>query len=159
MLNLANENQVSIIEEYLVSYLEWKSEDCILYSEEGVAFKMHKEMFIQTNFMRDILSASRSHYCEKIEVFCPCSTKELDYMVQFLYNGVVYCDKHFELIQLVQNLEKVFGFSNNFNIEGMNEEVYLEQIYPSSSQRCILKGFCPSNTEYRLMMIYTLFML
>ena len=54
MLNLSNENQETTIEDYLFSYLEWKSEDCILHLDEGVDFKIHKEIFIQTNFMRDI---------------------------------------------------------------------------------------------------------
>ena len=47
------------IKDYLHSYFRTKRHDCILYSEDGVDFKVHKEIFSQTKFMRELLSSAK----------------------------------------------------------------------------------------------------
>ena len=136
MTIFANKNQIPLITDYLGRYLRWKSEDCILYSVEGVDFKIHKEIFIQTDFMREILFSAKDHCCEKIEIFCPCSTEELNYLVYFLYNGEIYCDENKDATQIIQNLSKVLGFPDNLIIERKNgEAVFSDQSLSFSTQR------------------------
>ena len=135
MTIFANKNQIPLITDYLDRYLKWKSENCILYSEEGVDFKIHKEIFVQTDFMREILFSAKDHCCEEIEIFCPCSTEELNYLVNFLYNGEIYCDENKDATQIIQNLSKVLGFPDNLKIERKNgEAVFSDQSLSSSTQ-------------------------
>ena len=69
--------QIGTFESYLDFYLKNKSTDCILYSEDGSKFKVHKELFGQTDFLRNILSSAKEHCCGTIEVLCTCSIGEL----------------------------------------------------------------------------------
>jgi hypothetical protein len=94
-------------------YLKNKSRDCILYSEVGSKFKVHKELFGQTQFLRKILSSASERCCQTMEVFCPCSKNELKHLVNFLYDGEIHCEEEFDSLKILENLNKVFGFSKN----------------------------------------------
>ena len=59
MNNFVNKQHLTNIEEYLDPYLKKKPADCILHSEDGFQFKVHKELFGQTEFMRQILHIFR----------------------------------------------------------------------------------------------------
>ena len=59
MVSLKNETYNSNLENYLVTYLTDKSRDCILYSEDGSRFSIHKEVFSQTSFLREILYSAK----------------------------------------------------------------------------------------------------
>ena len=61
MNNFVNIQHASNIEDYLDSYLKKKAADCLLYSEDGSEFKVHKEMLGQTEFMRQILKVLRNN--------------------------------------------------------------------------------------------------
>ena len=74
------------------SYVEKKVKDCILYSEDGSQFKIHKELFGQTKFMRQILTSAQGQCCSMIEILCPCSKEDLRHLVHFLYGGEIHCD-------------------------------------------------------------------
>ena len=50
-------NHISCIEGYLNVHIRLKPSDCFLYSEDGGKFEIHKELFSQTNFLREILSS------------------------------------------------------------------------------------------------------
>ena len=50
-------NHISCIEGYLNVHIRQKPSDCFLYSEDGGKFEIHKELFSQTNFLREILSS------------------------------------------------------------------------------------------------------
>lgn len=39
---LMNENRISIFERNMDAYLKMKPRDCVLYSEDGAKFKVHK---------------------------------------------------------------------------------------------------------------------
>ena len=89
MNNFVNEQQASTIEDYLDSYLKKKPADCLLYSEDGSEFKMHREMLCQTEFMRQILTSAKEQCCTMIEIFCPCKSEHVRHLVQFLYDGEI----------------------------------------------------------------------
>ena len=87
MYCLVNKEYTSTIDEYMDSYLSNKPGDCILYSEGGSQFKIHKELFGQTEFMRQILTSAEGQCCSMIEIFCPCKKEDLRHLVHFLYDG------------------------------------------------------------------------
>ena len=107
------EKQVTTIEDYLDKYLKKKPPDCVLYSEDNTEFKIHKELFGQTDFMREILSSAKERCCGILEVFCPCSKEELSLMVKFLHTGEICCETNFDALNIVENLNKIFGFTKN----------------------------------------------
>ena len=96
--------------EHIESFFSNKETDCVLYSEEGIEFNIHKEIFGQTDFLRNILSSSKDDCCKGIQVFCPCSKMELDHMVNFLYSGSISCKSEMELFRILDNLSQIFGF-------------------------------------------------
>ena len=65
------ENQVTVMEDYLDKYLKKKPPDCVLYSEDNTEFQIHKELFGQTDFMREILSSAKEQCCGILKVVCP----------------------------------------------------------------------------------------
>ena len=109
-------DQIVSFEDSMDTYLKKKSTDCILYSEDGGKFKVHKEMFGQTTFLRKILSSANERCCGTIEVFCPCSKEELSHLVNFLYDGEIHCArKEFDSLKILENLRKIFGFGKNLS--------------------------------------------
>ena len=88
MYLLVNKEHTSIIEDYMDSYVTKKPADCILYSKDGSQFKIHKELFGQTDFLRKILSSAKDHCCGILEIICPCTKQELSHLVTFLYRYV-----------------------------------------------------------------------
>ena len=66
-------------------FFNGKETNCTLYSEEGIEFKIHKEILSQTNFLRKILLSDKDNGCVKTEILCPCSKSDLEYLVKFLY--------------------------------------------------------------------------
>ena len=64
------EKQITAIEDYLDKYLKKKPPDCVLYSEDGTEFKIHKELLGQTDFLRKILSSAKNKCCKIIEILC-----------------------------------------------------------------------------------------
>ena len=116
-------DQNASFEAYLDFYLKNKSTDCILYSKDGGKFKVHKELFGQTDFLREILSSTKEHCCAPIEVLCPCSKEELRHLVNFLYDGEIHCEEESDSLKIIENLEKIFGFPRNLDINNPNETV------------------------------------
>ena len=57
--HFTNNNHVSEFEFCFYPYLRKKWSDMSLYSEEGIEFKIHKELFVQTSFMRQILISAQ----------------------------------------------------------------------------------------------------
>ena len=112
-------NFLSNFEMNMDEYLTAKHPDCNLYSEDGTKFQVHKEIFSQTRFMRDILANNNEYCCEDIEIFCPCNREELSNLVHFLYVGQIYCDSEFEPEGIFENLHKIFGFPDDLTITGM----------------------------------------
>ena len=117
-------DQSASFESYFEVYLKNKSTDCILYSEDGSKFKVHKEMFGQTNFLREILSSTKEHCCGTIEVLCPCSKEELSSLVNFLYDGEIHCEEESESLKIIENLQNIFGFQRNLVLNYYPKEAF-----------------------------------
>ena len=116
-------DQIASFEDSMDTYLKNKSTDCILYSEDGGEFKVHKEMFGQTTFLRKILTSANERCCGTVEVFCPCSKDELSHLVKFLYDGEIHCAKEeFDSLKILENLSKIFGFDENLSFQNHWEE-------------------------------------
>ena len=81
MHRFINKQQTFNIEDYLDSYLTKKPSDCTLYSQDGSKFNVHKEIFGQTSFLREILYSVEEQCCRTVEVLCPCTEFELEHLV------------------------------------------------------------------------------
>ena len=51
----------STIIDYMETYFKKKPKDCILYSEDGTGFEIHKELLGQTEFMRKLLKSAKDY--------------------------------------------------------------------------------------------------
>ena len=107
----------SAITDYMGTYFKNKTENCILYAEDGSNFKIHKEVLGQTEFLRKVLSTANSQCCGTIEIICPCTKEELAKIVHFLYHGEIQCEDVFESFKSQEDLSKIFGFPEDFNID------------------------------------------
>ena len=117
-------DQTASFETYLDFYLKKKSTDCILYSNDGSKFRVHKELFGQTDFLREILSSTKEHCCSTIEVLIPCSKVELKHLVNFLYDGEIHCEKESDSLKVIENLQKIFGFPENLDLSYPNQTFF-----------------------------------
>ena len=118
MCLLTNNKQISFERDYLNSYLNTKPSNCILYSEDGAEFEIHKELLGQTKFMREILNSAKDHCCSTLEIICPCTKEELEKLVYFLYNGEIYCEDVFDSYNIQEDLTKIFGYPEFLNLDG-----------------------------------------
>ena len=109
-LQFNKKDQITVIGDSLDNYLKDKSTDCVLYAEDGSKFKIHRELFCQTDFQRKILSCAKEQCCGILEIFCPCSKGELNHLVLFLYSGVINCENELDSLNILENLDKVFGY-------------------------------------------------
>ena len=114
-------DQIGSFEDYIDTYFKNKSTDCILYSDDGSKFKVHKELFGQTQFLRKILSSANERCCGTLEVFCPCSTDELSHLVNFLYDGEIHYEEEFDSLKILENLNKILGFPRNLAMNAPND--------------------------------------
>ena len=128
MVVLINNSQLFDNDNLHKILFKFKEADCILYSEDGDKFEIHKEIFCQTKFMQNILFSGRSNCCANkvgnIEIICPCSSEDLECVVHFLYNGKIPYDRKNDSSKIVEILSKVFGYS---------EELYFD--YPMNRKK------------------------
>ena len=137
MVKLVNENVIFANDDFK----DWnwlffnnKESDCILYSEDGHEFRIHKEILSQTRKMQSILSSSKEGCCGTMQIFCPCSKYELDYIVKFLYTGTISYDKEMDLFKILDNLTEIFGFPDNlFSEEDCNRSLILDETSDTES--------------------------
>ena len=113
MVKLTDDTETYAQNDFINSFYNDKETDCILYSEDKMEFKIHKEILGQTNFLRKILSSSKDYCCQIMEIFCPCSKSDLEFLVKFLYSGEIYCNQ-IVASQVSENLIDLFGFPSNF---------------------------------------------
>jgi len=118
------------VEDYFHAYLIKKSADCILYSNDGQEFKIHKEVLSETKFLREILSNTKDHCCGVLEILCPCSKEELSHLVTFLYTGEICCEEQIEANEIEKNLVKIFGFPDNFEMDILTEKRFFDHCPP-----------------------------
>ena len=117
MTNFINQDHTLAFEDYMDSYVAKKVADCILYSEDGSQFKIHKELFGQTEFMRQILKSAKGQCCSVIEIFCPCEKEDLRHLVHFLYDGEIHVEYEADSKKIFEQLTKVFGFPEHVHLQ------------------------------------------
>ena len=60
MVKLVNESPLfAMDQEFMNLFYNKKPTDCILYSEDGIPFKVHKEILSQTELMQNILTSAK----------------------------------------------------------------------------------------------------
>jgi len=162
-------DQTASFEAYLDLYLKNKSTDCILYSKDGSKLRVHKELFGQTDFLREILSSTKEHFCSTIEVLIPCSKVELKHLVNFLYDGEIHCENESDSLKVIENLQKIFGFPGNLdlsypnqtfftsvnNIEAMTitEEVFEDILDDPNAEKVVIIPLRSKNESSKLVVI------
>jgi len=116
MVLLTNKYQYHnlMIENFVDEWVTKKRPDCVLHSNDGHNFKVHKEIFGQTQFMRNILMAAKSIQCQcgRIQISLPCSKRMVEHLVEFLYMGELRMDVFNEakLCEIFDNLHKILGY-------------------------------------------------
>ena len=61
-------------------------------------------------------------------------------MVKFLHTGEICCEKEFDFLNIVENLNKIFGFTKNL--------IYLMINVKKEVKGEIFEDFCDSTTEW-----------
>ena len=125
-------NDTPTIADYFEVYLQKKSADCILCSNDGFVFEIHKELLSQTKFLREILSSAKEHCCGMLEIFCPCSKEELKHLISFFLTGEISCIEKIEAVKVVENLVKIFGYNHNndFKLTILTEKQFFDDCLP-----------------------------
>ena len=59
------------------------------------------------------VSTNEYYYNDAIKVFCPCKREDLKHLVFFLYDGEILCNSEWECNEIFENLNKIFGFSED----------------------------------------------
>jgi hypothetical protein len=129
MANFLNRNFALTFGSNIKKHLRSKPPDCCLFSESGSEIKIHRELLGQTAFLRKILNSAKDCCCIPIEIFCPCSDKELGIIVEFLYTGKIVCDDVDVLLKSIDNLKEIFGFPNELPLwpEDNNDFIIKEE--------------------------------
>ena len=121
-----NSTQIFGQDDLIESFSKIKNTDCILYSEEGTKFKIHRELLYQTKFMQNILFSANQICCGNIEIFCPCLTYELEYIVKFLYSGKIPYEKDVNLAKILDSLTKTFGYPKELFFDNHSIDPFAE---------------------------------
>jgi len=91
------------------SYFKSTPPDCSIFSQDDYGILIHRELFYQTKFMRDMVDSINAD--SKIEMICPSLSKEeLKIIVDFLYNGKILNRNEKTVSQASKNLQELFGF-------------------------------------------------
>ena len=122
MTNFLNRNFALTFGSNIKKHLRKIPPDCCLFSESGSPFKIHRELLGQTTFLRKIANSGKDCCYVPIEIFCPCSDKELSILVEFLYTGKIICDDVEVLSKSIDNLKEIFGFPNELSLWPEDQE-------------------------------------
>ena len=57
--------------DHMETFFRNKETDCVIFSEEGINFNIHKEILSQTEFMRNILLSTKDCCYTVMQIFCP----------------------------------------------------------------------------------------
>ena len=102
-----------MIENFVDEWVSKKKPDIYLHCYNGVT-KCHKELFGQTQFMRDILTSAKSIQCQcgVLRISLPCSIQMANILVRFLYMGEIKLARFNEakVFEIFDNLHKILGF-------------------------------------------------
>ena len=113
MVCFTRTTQVYKHHDFIDLFLQNREPDCFLYSNDGMKFDIHKEIFYHSEWMRNIFIDTKDTNCREIEIFCPCSADELEIITKFLYSGEIFFNNETEVSDITNILTKTFGFSGN----------------------------------------------
>ena len=158
ILHLTHKNHTATIGDCFDVYLKNKPSNCILYSQDGGEFKIHKEILCQTQFLREILMSTKEICCGKLEILCPCSKKELKHLVNFLYDWEIRCESEKTSIKIQENLNKIFGFPKDLNLTNLNQApIKVDQVWSMNTENFkgnvvteILPDYQPFPSNYNI---------
>ena len=72
--------------------------------------------------MKKILQSANYACCKNIDIFCPCSENELELIVNFLYNGIMFENMESTVKEVSHTLTKIFGYPHElFVIEKIDK--------------------------------------
>ena len=135
IIHLTHKNHnATIIEHCFNDDLKNKASNCILYSQDGSKFKIHREILCQTQFLREILMSTKDLCCEKLEILCPCSKTELKHLVNFLYDGEIHCKNKKTSTKIQENLSKIFGFPKYLNLNDPNQVLVVDKVWSMNTE-------------------------
>ena len=135
IIHLTHKNHnATIIEHCFNDDLKNKPSNCILYSQDGSEFKIHREILCQTQFLREILMSTKDLCCETLEILCPCSKTELKHLVNFLYDGEIHCKNKKTSTKIQENLSKIFGFPEYLNLNGPNQVLFVNKVWSMNTE-------------------------
>ena len=99
-------------------YLKSKPPDCTLFSKDGFEIPVHKELIYRTKLIPQIIkSGTDDCCCSKIDIIFPSlETKQLQLMVQFLYDGQIFCQDPITATEVISNLKEFFGVPDLMDI-------------------------------------------
>ena len=138
MVKLVNESPLfAADQEFMNLFYNKKPTDCILYSEYGIPFQIHREILSQTELMQNLLTSVKGSCCQDLEIICPCSKIELAYVVKFLYEGQLHCDSSCDMSNILKILTKVFGFPEKFLGEWQEEFEITENDFDKPTEEII----------------------
>ena len=110
-------NDSNIIIEYMKSYLKSKPPDCTLFSKDGFEIPVHKELIYQTKLIPQIIKSGTACCCSNIDIiFSSIDKKQLEVMVQFLYDGQIFCPDPITATEVISNLKEFFGVPDLMDI-------------------------------------------
>ena len=136
MVFLRNDVETFNHHDFIDSFLQNKEPDCILYSNEGIKFDIHKEILFQGEMMRRTLLTLQGQCCQNLEIFCPCSASELESILKLLYGGTTSYNSENDVSEILKDLNKIFGFpehifsvqySSNMDLQAEEEMHILDQ--------------------------------
>ena len=113
MIRFAWTTQIYEHHDFIDYFLQNREPDCFLYSNDGMKFDIHKEIFYHSEWMRNIFIDAKDTCCREMEIFCPCSADELDIITKFLYSGTNSFNNETEISDITNILTKIFGFSGD----------------------------------------------
>ena len=113
MVCFTRTTQVYKHHDFIDLFLQNREPDCFLYSNDGMKFDIHKEIFYHSEWMRNIFIDTKDTCCREMEIFCPCSSDELDIITKFLYSGTNSLNDEIEVSNITNVLTKIFGFSGD----------------------------------------------
>ena len=125
-----------------------KEADCILYSDDGHGFRIHREILSQTEKLRNILISFKDNCCGMMEILCPCPKDELEQLVKFLYSGII--SYNVDVYKTLDNLITIFGFPENLILnDGNNKEFNRDDFITEDIEHQSITGVNSGTTSFQ----------
>jgi len=107
----------------LDSFLTMRPPDCVIYTEDGGEYPIHKEILCQTKLMRIVVDNAIQDGCctfsNKLEfIFDNIEKADLEDVIQFLYSGQILFSDQAHAAKVLSNLTQYLGFPDFVEQDG-----------------------------------------